>query len=59
MDRAVREHLLLQLGQRTQLSSVISGKALWKVRDVLRGLGSLGGKLGTLPRDIEQVSCAA
>lgn len=42
MDSAVREHLLLQVSQRTQLSSVISGKALWKVRDVLRGLGSLG-----------------
>ena len=42
MNGAVREHLLLQVSQRTQLSSVISGKTLWKVRDVLRGLGSLG-----------------
>jgi hypothetical protein len=42
MNGAVRERLLLQVGQRTQLSSVVSGKTLWRVRDVLRGLGSLG-----------------
>lgn len=42
MDGAVREHLLLQVSQRTQLSSLISRKTLWKVRDVLQGLDSLG-----------------
>jgi hypothetical protein len=41
LDWRVRKRLLLQINQRTPWTSVLSRKVLWKVRNVLRGLGSL------------------
>jgi hypothetical protein len=42
LDWRVRKRLLLQINQRSPWTSALSRKALWKVRDVLRGMGSLG-----------------
>jgi hypothetical protein len=45
MDWTIREDLLWQASEKTRWASLLSRKTIWKVRDVLRGLGSLGDAL--------------